>query len=120
MFRQLQPTIGFGWAVRAIGFVALGLSVLPICVLRYHEKPSTSRRLMDVSAFKDWSFLVFELGTFLFFVGLYIPAFYVETITVSSIPGSWNSASLLVPLLNIGSFAGRVVRSPTLFFVHAS
>lgn len=54
VFRKLQPTLGFPWATRVIGFIALGtLSVsLPIMRMRTGP-PNTARALLDLKAFRE-------------------------------------------------------------------
>ncbi|KAF2178963.1 hypothetical protein K469DRAFT_731386 [Zopfia rhizophila CBS 207.26] len=42
MFRRLQPRVGFGWAVRSIAFINLGLSALALAILSRHRLPKPS------------------------------------------------------------------------------
>lgn len=39
IFRQLQPRIGFGWATRTIGFLALATTAFSLSVMRVRQTP---------------------------------------------------------------------------------
>ena len=78
VFHRLQPTIGFAWATRVIGFMALGTLVIPITFMQMRVKPPAKRKLLDLSAFKEPPYVLFVLGSFIGFMGLYVPFFYIQ------------------------------------------
>lgn len=70
MARKLLPTIGFGWALRAIAFIQLGTLVFALLVVRPRQLPAKvqgEKRLpvVDFTAFRDIEFSLFVLGSFL-------------------------------------------------------
>lgn len=65
VFHRLQPRIGFPWATRVLGFIALaGLSV-SIMVIRVRVSPPQRRKLIDLTAFVDLPFMLFSVGCIL-------------------------------------------------------
>lgn len=75
MFQQLQPKIGFGWAIRCIGFVVLASLAFPLVTMRKLFTQSPPRALIDKSALKEWPFILTLPAMFLVFLGLYCPYF---------------------------------------------
>lgn len=74
---RLQPRIGFGWATRAIGFIALVTLTFSASVMRSKSLPPAARQFFDIGALKNVPFNLTNLGNFFIFTGLYIPLFYV-------------------------------------------
>ena len=110
VFRKLQPTLGFPWATRVIGFIALGtLSVsLPIMRMRTGP-PNKARGLLDHKAFREAGFTIFSLGLFLTFVGLYFPFYYTSIYGTRIVGLSDNVSFYLLPAINAGSIFGRII-----------
>jgi len=71
IFHQLQQRIGFGWATRALGFLALVTGAISVGLLRLRFKPKERRVMLQLSAFKEPQYSVFCLACFLGFVGFY-------------------------------------------------
>lgn len=64
MARQLLPTVGFGWTVRAIGFVqAFGL-VVANWVLRTRVPPRKTGTLVDWAVFEELEYTFYAAGSF--------------------------------------------------------
>ena len=108
IFTRLVNRVGFGWTVRAIGFVALGTLVIPLAFSRMQRRPPVVRKLVDVSAFRDGPFMLVVLACFLGYAGSYVAIFYTSFFGREN---GWMSESLalyLVPILNAGSALGRV------------
>lgn len=76
--QYLIPKVGFAWAVRASGFVALVLVVAMNLLLRPRLAPRKSGPLLELKAFKEVPFALFTLGTFLMYFALYVGTFYVS------------------------------------------
>ena len=110
VFRRLQPTIGFAWATRIIGFMALGMLCISLGVMKTRTaRPQKTRALLDWNAFREAPFDIFSLGLFLSFIGLYIPFFYAS-IYGSRIVGLSDDVSFyLLTVLNAGSVLGRII-----------
>lgn len=109
VFRELQPRIGFGSATRVIAFIMLGTLIVPILGMKMPTKPSTQRRIFDSSAWREPPYLLLAVGMFLGFMGLYIPFFYIQTFSIEKNIVTNDLVFYLLPLLNTGSFFGRIV-----------
>ena len=64
MVRQLLPTVGFAWSVRAIGFVVLVTSCVSVTFMRTRISPRKSGRLVEWAAFKELEYTFYALGSF--------------------------------------------------------
>lgn len=77
--QYLMPYIGFAWAVRCLGFLVLTMLVLMNLLLKPRlAKPKTMGPIIEVAAFKDMTYSLFTLGTFLVYWALYLGFFYVS------------------------------------------
>lgn len=117
IFGRLQPAIGFAWATRVIAFVLLAIAAVPLATMRTRVPPTGHRRsLVDVSGFRDASFMLFIGGMFFVFLTLYVAFFYIQLFAESQTgtSGGGNRASFItniVALVNVGSVVGRVAPS---------
>ena len=111
MLRRLQPTVGFGWAVRAIAFINLGLSAFALTILLQHkgERAPKLRTLVDIKAFREYKFTLFALALLFVFLAFYIPLFYIPVYAVTSLGKSQDFAFDLLSVTNAGSFLGRTL-----------
>lgn len=113
MFDRLTKTVGFPWAMRAIGFVALAAAALSIPALLSGSSMLATKRkaraLFDKSALTDRLFLIFTASTFFTFLGYIVPYFYIPTYARERL-GSSDSLALYMLVFSIaGSFFGRLV-----------
>lgn len=77
--QYLMPSIGFAWAVRCLGLVILATMVLLNLLLKPRfVRPKTRGPFVDVDAFKETTYLMFAIGTFLLYWALYFGFFYVS------------------------------------------
>ena len=74
----LIPKVGFAWAVRCEGLVALVLCVIANILLRPYLPPRKSGPLLEWNAFKELPYVFFAFGGFLNFYVLYFGFFYVS------------------------------------------
>ncbi|PQE32765.1 MFS monocarboxylate transporter protein [Rutstroemia sp. NJR-2017a WRK4] len=110
VFRKLQPKIGFPWATRVIAFIGLGTLTISILVMRTRvPHPKKSRSLVDMSAFGSGPFILFSIGLFLAFMGLYIPFFYIIVYAQNKIHLDGNLSFYLLSVLNGASVFGRIL-----------
>ena len=65
MARTLLPSIGFGWTMRAIGFIQMGTLALALVVMRPRVTPQAKGPLVDWSAFKVPEYSLYAAGSFL-------------------------------------------------------
>lgn len=109
IFYQLQPRIGFGWATRVIGFIILITLLLSNLVMKVRVLPAARRRILDLPAFKEPQYALFVAGSFITFMGLYSPFFYVSTYAIEYGITSTNLAFYLLAIINTGSVFGRII-----------
>lgn len=76
--QYLIPRIGFPWAVRCSGFVALFISVIVLIIIRPRLRPRRSGSLIEWDAFREPPYLFYTLGSFCLFSALYFGFFYVS------------------------------------------
>ena len=109
VFRQLQPSIGFRWTTRVIGFIALATSMIYLAGTRPRFLPHAKRRLLNISVLKELPFLFFNLGTFFGFMGIYVAYFYIQLYAIEEAPKvPTNVATNLLTIINAGS-VGRLL-----------
>ena len=109
VFYRLLPQIGFGWAVRVLGFMTLATLLVPIFVMRTRVQPAKVRALIDTSAFTDLPFIIFVIGGMIGFIGLYVGLFYISFFGLATGITDEALSFYLVPILNAGSVLGRTL-----------
>lgn len=110
VFHRLEPKIGFPWATRVIAFIMLGTLLIPLAVMRVRIMPAQKRSLFDETALKELPFMLFTLGVFFGFIGIYIPFFYMPSFALRKIPGITAEFSVYtIAILNAASTLGRIV-----------
>ena len=87
----------------------LGTLMVPLVGMRMPMKPSRQRRIFDATAWREAPFVLMAISMFLGFMGLYIPFFYVQTYSIEKNIMTDDLAFYLLPILNTGSFFGRIV-----------
>ena len=107
MFERLIREVGFPWAVRILGFTAMATLIIPIVVMKMRVKPGKVRAIIDLTAFTDWPFMVFVLGSLIGFIGLYVGFFYTSYYGQATGVTNATLSFYLVPILNAGSVFGR-------------
>jgi MFS family permease len=65
MVRTLLPTIGFGWTLRAIGFIQLGTFIVALVCSKAPTTCSTKDPAFDWAVFKEPAFVLLLVGSFL-------------------------------------------------------
>jgi hypothetical protein len=78
--QHLIPHIGFAWALRVAGLVALFFCALALTILRPRPQQGPGRKdpLIDVGALREVPYVCFVVSSFLFFIALYFAFFYVS------------------------------------------
>lgn len=90
----LIPKIGFAWAVRCSGFVAVVICVIGCLLLKPRLAPrkGAAAAIIDVSAFKEIPYVLFAVGTWFFYWALYFGFFYVSLLSALASASHWTSA----------------------------
>ncbi|PWN46924.1 MFS general substrate transporter [Violaceomyces palustris] len=117
MIRRLIPSLGFGWTMRAVGFMALGVVIMAWLCLSTRLEPSidvkdkskggwSQVRWIDPEAFKNLAYTFFVAGASLVMFGLYTPFTYMDVFTgYYQIPAN----GYYLSILNAASIFGRVL-----------
>lgn len=71
-------TIGFGWAIRIVGFMMLGLMTIACLVIREHL-PRRNHGFYIIKAFQSWPYVLTFLGFFFSLFGFWTPVFYIAS-----------------------------------------
>ncbi|KAL9056370.1 MAG: hypothetical protein Q9162_002961 [Coniocarpon cinnabarinum] len=109
MFYKLVPEVGFPWAVRILGFMALGLLAIPCIVMKMRVKPPAKRKLFSIEAFKEVPYTLFCIGSIAGFMGLYVIFFYISYYGYASGLTNESLSFYLIPILNAASTFGRLL-----------
>ncbi|KKY26214.1 putative monocarboxylate permease-like protein [Diplodia seriata] len=103
-----SPNVGFPWAVRVCGFIALGMLIWPSMAIRA-RLPPRNNSLILLSAFRRPVYLVTVAATFLLFLGFFTPLYFLPSYATAHTDLSAPLSTYLVAILNGASFFGRVV-----------
>lgn len=106
MVQQLIPKIGFGWTMRAVAFMFLGLLIIANLTIRSRLPPT--RRPFNakemVKPFTELPFLLLSIGSFFLYIGGFLPFnFLIAQGEASGM--SVNLASYLISIMNASSSA---------------
>lgn len=101
MVQHLIPKIGFPWTMRACAFMILGLCSIGMLTVRSRIPPV--KRPVSIMEFvlplKEPPFVLLTLGSFLFFLGMFLPINFL--ILQAQAEGmSTNLAGYLIPIFN--------------------
>ena len=78
--------------------------------MRLRRQSSTKRHdFLDLTAFKSKPYLLFCIGTFFGFMGIYVTFFYIQLFALEKTAINANLASYLLPIINAASTIGRLI-----------
>ena len=109
VFYRLQPSIGFAWATRVLGFMMLATLIVSNSVMRVRVLPAGRRKFLDLTAFREPAYVLFVAGSFLAFMGLYAPFFYAQSYAIDTGIANPNLAFYLLSVINGASTFGRII-----------
>lgn len=107
VFRQLEPSIGAGWATRVIALIMLVTLSVPLIGMKMRIMPQSRRQFFDLAAWKEAPYTLFNFGFLFGLMGVYVPFFYLTSYARSYIDA--DLSSYLLVILNASSFFGRIV-----------
>ncbi|WQF87083.1 Putative major facilitator superfamily, MFS transporter superfamily [Colletotrichum destructivum] len=121
IIQGLLPRVGFPWATRVIAFISLATNAFAFAVLRERkpgglgtEMQRRRRVMLDLSAYRNVSFVVFSVAMFFNFLSFMAPIYYLQQYSLThGLAGQGTSdtsglAYYLVAILNAGSIFGRL------------
>ncbi|GAW17816.1 hypothetical protein ANO14919_072830 [Xylariales sp. No.14919] len=117
MARQLLPTIGFGWTIRAMGLVMVVTMAFVVLFMRSRVPPRRTGSLVELSAFRELEYTFYAIGMFFNFWGVYLPFYYLGSYSRTAAfvhPSlSYVDSLSLILILNGVGIIGRLL--PNLF-----
>ena len=106
---RLIEEIGFPWAVRVIGFIALGTLSVPIMSMKLRVKPPKVRAMVDWASFTDVPYIAFTFSALVSYMGLFVIIFYLSFFAAAQRITDMSLAFYLVPIFNAASVFGRLI-----------
>ncbi|PWY76493.1 riboflavin transporter MCH5 [Aspergillus sclerotioniger CBS 115572] len=110
MIARLIPRVGFGWSMRAVAFLFLGLLAISNLTIRSRLPPKPTPVALNqfLVPFTELPFLCVALGSFFFFWGVFLPTNFI--ILEAQHDGmSHGLSEYLLSILNAGSVLGRIL-----------
>ncbi|CRK20754.1 MFS-type transporter dbaD like protein [Verticillium longisporum] len=111
MARTLLPTIGFGWTMRAIGLIQLVTLTAALALVRPRVTPKIGGAFFDWSAFSIPEYNLFAVGSFMVYIGLFFPIFYLASYARSALGLEYTQSLNLILVLNGVGIVGRLAPS---------
>ncbi|KAH8723922.1 major facilitator superfamily domain-containing protein [Phaeosphaeriaceae sp. PMI808] len=110
MASHLIPKIGFGWTMRAIAFIILGLMIIASLTVssRLPPKPRPFKLEVFTEPLRDMKFFLLLISSFFFFFGLFVPINFIELQAIHA-GMSRRLAGYLLSVLNAASIFGRII-----------
>ncbi|KAJ5114618.1 hypothetical protein NUU61_000377 [Penicillium alfredii] len=106
---RMLPEVGYGWTVRTLGFISLATLLPCVLFLKQRLPPRTSGPLVEWGAFTELPYLLFAVGMFMNFWGLYIGFFYIGSFSRNIIGVSQTISIDLLMVMNGVGLLGRLV-----------
>jgi hypothetical protein len=108
--RRMIDEIGFGWALRTVGFIALALSLFASFTVKARLPPRKTGRLFAPELFRIPAYSLLCLGLAFIFFGLFFIFFYLPTYAISKGVDS-NLSFYSLSILNATSFVSWLLCS---------
>ncbi|RKL42731.1 hypothetical protein BFJ63_vAg8426 [Fusarium oxysporum f. sp. narcissi] len=110
MVNKLVVRVGFGWAMRSVAFLFLGLLVIANVTIKSRLPPP--RRKFDIkdfiTPFKEMPFLLLTVAGFMLYLGSFLPFNFI-IVQAKELGVSDSLAQYLVSIVNAASTFGRLV-----------
>ncbi|KUI56393.1 Riboflavin transporter MCH5 [Cytospora mali] len=110
MIQQLIPKIGFGWTMRIVAFIFLGLLSIS-CVTVKSRLPPRPKPLVVadyLAGFKEPVYALTLAASFFFFWGMFIPFNYI-LLQAQAAGMDTTLVQYLLPIINAVSIFGRII-----------
>jgi MFS family permease len=107
--QSLLPKVGFDWTLRVMGFVMLCISAITLPFSRPNLKPQHNKPLIDQAAFREVPFILFCIGVFLAFWGLFFAYYYVRPFGQGILHISPNTSFDTILVINCFGIPGRII-----------
>jgi len=109
MVETLLPRIGFGWTIRALAFLMLGIQVVCFILLKPRLPPRKSGPYIEWAAFRELPYTFFTVGMFLIFWGIYTAFYFVGEFGIDTLGISKSASINILLMMNGVGIIGRMV-----------
>ena len=109
VLNRLIVQVGFPWAVRTIGFIALGTFMIPLVALRVRVRAPKPRAIWDWDALHDLPYMTFSLALLIVFIGNAVLIFYISYYPAQQHFTTQDLAFYITAIFNAGSVIGRIL-----------
>ncbi|KAL7810771.1 MFS general substrate transporter [Trichoderma aethiopicum] len=119
MFESLQPKIGFGWTMRAMGFLAFAMCSFALVIIRprntarktpaWQKNGFSIRWFWDSSALRERTYLLYCVAIFFNNLSFFNPPYYLQSYAILHGMQGHALAAYLLPILNASSIPGRII-----------
>lgn len=108
LLQRLLSTVGFAWAVRIQGFLALACCIIATLTISTPSPKNKSTPWIDTKSFRDIKYMLVCLAYALICLGLFIPSTYI--VQYAQAQGlSQNIGFDLLSIMNAANTVGRIV-----------
>ncbi|GAB1217487.1 MFS sugar transporter [Aspergillus terreus] len=109
MIDHLITDLGFAWAIRIAAFLILAMLIFSNLTVRSRIQPDPKNlRLVDyVKPLRERVYLLTSLGSFLFYLGMFLPIDYIQ-VQATAYGMGLDLGNYLIPVLNAASLFGRI------------
>ena len=107
--QTLLYRIGFPWTIRMMGFVMLAVSMLVLPFSRPKFQTPSPKAWLDLGAFRETPYLLFCVGIFFAFWGLYFAYYYVRVYVHDILEVSQEVSFNMLLIINGFGIPGRFV-----------
>lgn len=125
IFERARREVGFGWAVRIMGFVALAWCLLALALIKPRPRsrggtqrsavvvsPLSWRFYIDTSAFRERPYVLYCVAIFFNNLVFFNPAYYLQSYALThGLAASAPITAYLVSILNAATIPGRILPS---------
>lgn len=109
IFNSLLPQVGFGWTMRVFGFIAIACFSAAQLLLKKRVPPKDSVQILEFEVLKDGIFDLFVVGSFINFLGLYVPFFFIGSYARNVLGLSFARSNFLLLAINGTGVPGRLI-----------
>ncbi|TDZ38404.1 Aspyridones efflux protein apdF [Colletotrichum trifolii] len=109
MARQLLPKLGFGWTMRTMALVQFVTLLVANIFMRARLRPRRAGPLIEISAFEERPYLLFTIGMFFNFWGVYFAFYYIGPFSRDILSFTYDSSIDILMIMNGVGAIGRVL-----------
>lgn len=111
MLENLFPRIGYGWSIRVLAFITLGLCAVACLTVKgrtTRDDVDWHEALPELKSLRNFDFAMCSAGVFFIEWGFFVPVIYL--VGYARAQGlSSGYANAIIAYLNVGSSLGRVI-----------